>query len=103
MSDCRIILDLFLGNDFTDDDRLIVEAPMNVHGYGYSQFDKNYMHALIRYNRALQQRNVLLKNEKTSTSSLLEIWEEQITDEGMYIFERRKPLSTNLFLFSILL
>lgn len=56
-----------------------------------SQFDKNYMHALIRYNRALQQRNVLLKNEKEDIDiNLLEIWEEQITDEGMYIFERRK-------------
>jgi len=56
-----------------------------------SQYDKNYMHSLIRYNRALQQRNIILKNEEENIDlSLLEIWEEQITDEGMFIFKKRQ-------------
>ena len=56
-----------------------------------SQFDKNYMRSLIRYNRALQQRNIILKNEEDNIDlNLLEIWEEQMTDEGTLIFEKRK-------------
>lgn len=56
-----------------------------------SQFDKEYMHALIRYNKALQQRNALLKNDAESIDpALIELWEDQMVNDGNLIFEKRK-------------
>ncbi len=56
-----------------------------------SQFDKDYLRALVRYNKALQQRNVLLKNEEALIDlTLLELWEEQLIEDGMFIHRKRK-------------
>lgn len=55
-----------------------------------SQFDKEYLHALIRYNKALQQRNALLKSDMQADESLYELWEEQLAYEGQIIFAKRK-------------
>jgi len=56
-----------------------------------SQFDKEYMHALIRYNKALQQRNSLLKiDEELLDITLLELWEDQMAESGAVIYEKRK-------------
>lgn len=54
-----------------------------------SQFDKGYLHSLIRYNKALQQRNALLKSEIGDTS-LYELWEDRLVDEGQIIYDKRK-------------
>ncbi len=53
-----------------------------------SQYDKEYLHALIQYNNALQQRNSLLKAHATD-AALYEIWEGQMVLHGLFIFERR--------------
>ena len=45
-----------------------------------SQYDKVYLDALIRYNKALSQRNTLLKKEETATDEMLAIWEEMIVN-----------------------
>lgn len=56
-----------------------------------SQFDKSYMQALIRYNKALQQRNALLKMDDDAIDfTLLELWEDQMVDDGLLIFEKRQ-------------
>ena len=55
-----------------------------------SQFDKNYLNALIRYNKALGQRNSMLKQEKSADPELLEIWEEQLHTEARLIYNRRR-------------
>ena len=56
-----------------------------------SQFNKQYLEYLIRYNNALQQRNHLLKLERTfSDESLFEVWEEQMSMYGEKIYECRK-------------
>lgn len=56
-----------------------------------SQFDKEYMQALIRYNKALQQRNALLKlDEKFVDITLLQIWEDQLVGEGEFIYRKRQ-------------
>lgn len=55
-----------------------------------SQFDKEYLHSLIRYNKALQQRNALLKSEIQTDESLYELWEEQLAAEGQIIYQKRK-------------
>ena len=40
-----------------------------------SQYDHSYIELLSNYNKALQQRNALLKMEEEPDSSLLDIWE----------------------------
>lgn len=55
-----------------------------------SQFDKDYLRALVRYNKALQQRNALLKNEEEFIDNiLLELWEGQMVDDGTLIHKKR--------------
>ena len=70
-----------------------------------SQFDSTYIEALNRYNKALMQRNAMLKAEENSrlhnpdspdSSSqisnleLLSLWEEQMAREGEKIFAKRQ-------------
>lgn len=55
-----------------------------------SQFDPLYLDALIRYNKALLQRNALLRNTLTPDESLLGIWESEMIPAGTLIHERRK-------------
>src|SRR5690606_31266525 len=47
-----------------------------------SQFDNEYLRALVRYTKALQQRNVLLKSDDEYLDiTLLELWEDQMIEE----------------------
>jgi len=55
-----------------------------------SQFDKEYLHSLIRYNKALLQRNALLKTDGPIDDTLLDLWDEQLNDEGKVIYRKRK-------------
>jgi DNA replication and repair protein RecF len=55
-----------------------------------SQFNKSYLHQLLQYNNALKQRNALLKSEIQADESLFEIWEDQMTAFGNYIYKQRK-------------
>uniref|UniRef100_A0AB33J1M4 DNA replication and repair protein RecF n=1 Tax=Prevotella sp. GTC17259 TaxID=3236795 RepID=A0AB33J1M4_9BACT len=54
-----------------------------------SQYDHNYMEALMAYNKALQQRNALLKMEAEPDMQLMEIWEQQMADNGELVFQKR--------------
>jgi DNA replication and repair protein RecF len=54
-----------------------------------AQYDHGYMEALSRYNKALQQRNVLLKMETEPDLSLLELWEEQMAEAGEVVYKKR--------------
>ncbi|GHT31086.1 DNA replication and repair protein RecF [Bacteroidia bacterium] len=56
-----------------------------------SQQDRPYLHALIHYNKALLQRNTLLKNESTD-NSLYEVLEMQLDQYGQQVYEKRKAL-----------
>jgi len=55
-----------------------------------SQFDKEYLHSLIRYNKALQQRNALLKTDGFIDETLIDLWDDQLVEEGMIVFKKRK-------------
>lgn len=58
-----------------------------------SQYQHEYLHHLINYNKALAQRNALLKifaERKTFDATSLEIWDEQLVTHGRMIFEERK-------------
>jgi len=57
-----------------------------------SQFDKTYLDDLINYNKALAQRNALLKHfadSRTFNYPSLEIWDRQLTEYGHRIHEKR--------------
>ena len=56
-----------------------------------SQVDRNYLEALNRYNKALQQRNALLKQEDGEPdTALLDLLEEQMAREGEAIYAKRR-------------
>ena len=54
-----------------------------------SQYDHSYIELLSNYNKALQQRNVLLKMEEEPDSSLLDIWEQEMARNGELLFQKR--------------
>lgn len=56
-----------------------------------SQYCPAYLESLMRYNRALQQRNTLLKQEDPAPDvALLSLFEEQMAKEGTYIYRCRQ-------------
>ena len=61
-----------------------------------SQHDKEYLAELINYDKALQQRNALLKMEEEPDAELLSLWEEMMAQAGMVIYERRKAFIESL-------
>ncbi len=57
-----------------------------------SQFNKEYLFHLIEYNKALLQRNTLLKTfaeKRYFDERSLEIWDEQLIIKGKYIYAER--------------
>jgi len=64
-----------------------------------SQCDHNYLLDMMRYNRALEQRNALLKTfaeKHTFDSDVLEVWNEQLTECGNKIYEYRTKYCSEL-------
>jgi len=57
-----------------------------------SQYDQNYLDDLLKYNRALLQRNNLLKQfaaDRFFDEELLDIWNSQLIDYGSRIHKQR--------------
>ncbi|MBS0011617.1 MAG: DNA replication/repair protein RecF [Bacteroidales bacterium] len=57
-----------------------------------SQFNHNYLDDMIAYNKALKQRNRLLKDYAAGSRfdrQMLELWEEQMLTPGRNIFDSR--------------
>ena len=55
-----------------------------------SQTNRPYMEALMCYNKALAQRNALLKQEEPAPDEeLLGLWEEEMAHHGQFIYETR--------------
>jgi len=64
-----------------------------------SQYDRQYLDDVIRYNKALAQRNRLLKEfsrHKYFDEDSLFIWDDQLSLLGERIFQRRKDFITQL-------
>lgn len=61
-----------------------------------SQYDGLYLDALNRYNKALQQRNTMLKMEEEPDLELMSIWEEQMAAEGEVIYQKRSAFVQEL-------
>jgi DNA replication and repair protein RecF len=61
-----------------------------------SQYDRSYIDAMNRYNKALQQRNALLKLEEEPDNDVISLFEEQMAMEGEKIYQRRKAFIEEL-------
>jgi DNA replication and repair protein RecF len=64
-----------------------------------SQFDKGYLDSLMRYNRALQQRNTMLKRfaeHGGGTLEALEPWDEQLILHGTAVHEVRNAFMKDI-------
>ena len=58
-----------------------------------SQFDRDYLNDLIKYNKVLLHRNKLLKdfvNKRYFESDSLDVWDVQLVQLGCRIYERRE-------------
>ncbi|MCH3986127.1 MAG: DNA replication/repair protein RecF [Prevotella sp.] len=54
-----------------------------------SQYDHTYLNALMYYNKALQQRNILLKGEAEPDATLLDVLEDEMARQGNILFDKR--------------
>lgn len=62
-----------------------------------AQYDRSYMESLAAYNKALQQRNALLKTEDGEPDeTLMEIWEEEMARNGELIYQKRNDFVREL-------
>lgn len=61
-----------------------------------SQYDKEYLNHLINYNKALAQRNALLKGAASPEDSQFDIWESVMDANAGFIFKKRKEFVTDL-------
>ncbi len=73
--------DSYLIEGASDDRRKLMDIAI-------SQCDNSYIDILNNYNKALQQRNALLKLEECDTE-LLALWEEQMAMYGEQIYAKR--------------
>jgi len=64
-----------------------------------SQYNSEYLDSVLRYSKALQQRNKLLKDIKSTgrfDGEALSIWDAQLVKYGNYIFSERNILVNEL-------
>ena len=61
-----------------------------------SQYDHGYIEAINRYNKALQQRNAMLKLEEEPNIEVMSLFEEQMATEGERIYQSRKAFVEEL-------
>jgi len=64
-----------------------------------SQYDPEYLDSVLKYNKALQQRNRLLKEFRESDifeKDALMIWNAQLVKYGEYVYRERKNLVNEL-------
>jgi DNA replication and repair protein RecF len=64
-----------------------------------SQYNAEYLDSVLKYSKALQQRNRLLKEFKSSgmfDNDALSIWDSQLVRYGTYVFRERDTLINEL-------
>lgn len=54
-----------------------------------SQYDHTYIETWSNYNKALQQRNALLKLDAEPDAALVDIWEHEMAKNGEVLFQKR--------------
>lgn len=79
-----------------DDVRMITEGSEERRRFAdaiLSQLDPEYLQRLMNYNKLLLQRNSYLKSladSRVTDSGLLDVYDQQLSNDGTYIFEKRK-------------
>jgi len=64
-----------------------------------SQYNQVYLDSLLKYNRALQQRNILLRQFATGhyfDAELLSLWDTHLVEYGSQIYNQRKEFVEKL-------
>jgi DNA replication and repair protein RecF len=64
-----------------------------------SQYSAEYLDSVLRYSKALQQRNRVLKDMNSSgknDAELLSIWDSQLVKYGTYVYKEREILVNEL-------
>lgn len=64
-----------------------------------SQYDNQYLDSVLKYNKALQHRNRLLKDFNTKggfDAEILSVWDSRLVMYGDYIYKKRKALVDEL-------
>ena len=61
-----------------------------------SQHDHEYLHDMMQYNRALEQRNAMLKQDSALNMEVLELWNEKLVTTGNKIYKRRSEYCQEL-------
>ena len=61
-----------------------------------AQLDNSYIDALNRYNKALQQRNALLKSTSETDMTLMQLLEEEMARNGEIVYKKRDELVNEL-------
>lgn len=61
-----------------------------------SQYDHQYLDALNRYNKALQQRNAILRAEQEPDLTVMELWEQEMAAQGEIVYGKREAFVTEL-------
>jgi DNA replication and repair protein RecF len=64
-----------------------------------SQYNSEYLESVLKYGKALQQRNRLLKDQGSSGSAdrdMIAMWDAQLVKYGTYIYSERKALVDEL-------
>ncbi len=61
-----------------------------------SQYDNTYIDTLTNYNKALLQRNAMLKAEEEPDNELIGILEEQMAEYGEIVFSKRETFISQL-------
>lgn len=85
-----------------DDSRLITGSGEERRKYidsVISQYDKDYLHQLIRYKKVLQQRNRFLKNKpvlSASAEETIDIYNMQLDEAGSIIHRKRAEFINDL-------
>jgi len=84
-----------------DEIKIISQSPVERRRFmdiDLCQTDKNYYYSLSRFNKALAQRNNLLKQSQTidEAQELLFAWNGQIAEEGAKIIMKRKSFCDKL-------
>ena len=66
------------------------------------QTDKNYFYSLSRFNKALAQRNNLLKQARSieEVRETVFVWDKQIAEEGARVIAKRKNFCKNLKIYA---
>ena len=87
--------DTYLIEGASEERRRLMDVVI-LHEMAHLKHHRPYIDNLNRYNKALQQRNILLKQEDEPDAELMHIWEEQMAVEGEVIYQRREAFVREL-------